>query len=64
MKKPASRGDTGLSKAFRQVSFETYAPSEQSRQAPYIARRYGLTPALASVVAELAFPAVDNWRNA
>lgn len=63
MRKPATRGATGLSNAFRQVSTERYAPAETPRQAPHIASRYGLTPLHAAVIAELAYPVVDSWRE-
>lgn len=63
MRKPATRGATGLSNAFRQVSTERYAPAETPRQAPFLASRYGLSPLHAALVAELAYPVVDTWRG-
>jgi hypothetical protein len=64
MKKPAHRGATaGLSNAFRQVSDERYAPEIAPRQAQHIANRFGLSPLHAALIAELAFPAADNWRG-
>lgn len=63
MKKPAARGATGLSNAFRQVSTERYAPAESPRQAPFLAARYGLSPLHAAVIAELAYPSSDDWRR-
>jgi hypothetical protein len=29
----------------------------------YLAARFGLTPSITGVVAELAYPAVDSWRG-
>lgn len=64
MKKPANRGGAtaGLSNAFRAVRDERYALEAAPRQDLYVARRFGLTAATAAVVAELAFPTVDQWR--
>lgn len=62
MKKPPSQGDRGLRNAAVAASIETYALPNPSRQAPYLTRRYGLTPATAGVVAELAFPSHDHRR--
>jgi len=62
MRKPASRGDTGLSNAFRQVSVERYAPDHAPLQARILSHRYGLPPATAAMLAELCFPSVDSWR--
>lgn len=65
MKKPAHRGATaGLSNAFRQVSVERYAPDHAPLQARTLGRRYGLTPAVAQAVAELAFATPEHWRRA
>ena len=65
MKKPALRGvaKAGLSNCVRQDRVERYAPTEVPRQAPYLTSRFRLTPSIAGVVAELAFPAVDSWRG-
>lgn len=64
MKKPAHRGaKAGLSKAVLAVSTERYAPVYAPRQASRLALRYGLSPLHAALVAELAFPDVDNWRS-
>jgi nitric oxide reductase activation protein len=63
MKKPAHRGATaGLSNAFRQVSVERYAPDHAPLQARILSHRFGLPPATAAMLAELAFPALDSWR--
>jgi hypothetical protein len=62
-KKPASRGDTGLSKAFRQVSVERYAADPPALQAEKLARRFGLSPVVAAQVAELAFAVSDTWGS-
>jgi len=65
MKKPAHRGaKAGLSKCVRQDRFEGYAPTEAPRQAPYLINRFGLTPSMAAVVAELAFATTDRWGRA
>lgn len=64
MKKPALRGvaKAGLSNCVRQDRVERYAPTETPRQAPYLISRFGLTPSIAAVIAELAYPALDTWR--
>lgn len=62
MKKPASRGDTGFSNAFRQVSVQRYAPDHAPLQARILSHRFGLPPATAAMLAELAFPVLDTWR--
>lgn len=62
MRKPASRGDTGLSNAFLAVREERYAPDHAPLQARTLTRRFGLPPATAAALAELAYPAVDSWR--
>lgn len=62
MKKPAHRGATaGLSNAFRQVSVERYAPTPAFRQDLYVARRFGLPPATAAAIADLAYTQVEHW---
>lgn len=64
MKKPAHRGATaGLSKSAVAANIERYALEIAPRQDLYLARRFGLSPALAVVVAELAYPALDTWRG-
>lgn len=62
MRKPASRGDTGLSNAFRQVSEERFTSTAPALQARALSHRFGLPPATAAVLAELAFPQIDSWR--
>lgn len=62
MKKPASRGDTGLSIAFLAVRDERCTSAEAPRQALHLANRYGLAPATAALLAELAYPVQDTWR--
>ena len=63
MKKPAHRGATaGLSNAFRAVREERYAPDHAPLQARILTQRFGLPPATAAALAELAFPQVDTWR--
>jgi|GEM_PF-2644314 len=64
MRKPASRGDTGLSNAFRQVSIERYASDLAPHQARKLRDRFGLTPAVAAVIAELALSTPEHWRRA
>lgn len=64
MKKPAHRGATaGLSNAFRQVSVERYAPAPAFRQDLYVARRFGIPPATAAAIAEIAFGHVEHWSR-
>ena len=63
MKKPAHRGATaGLSNAFLAVREERYAPDHAPLQARILSHRYGLPPATAAALAELAFPTLDTWR--
>jgi hypothetical protein len=62
MKKPASRGDTGFSNAFRQVSVETVPSEPHHLQAQKLADRYGLSSAVAAVVASLAYGVPESWR--
>ena len=62
MKKPASRGDTGLSNAAVAASVERFTSVQPLRQDLFMGRRFGLPPATAAALAELAFPAVDSWR--
>ncbi len=59
----ASRGATaGPSKsAFREVSTPSDTPAPSHQQA-FIATRFRQPSATAALLAELAFPSVDNWR--
>jgi hypothetical protein len=60
----AQRGLRRVSKSvFRQVDAYRDTPAQALRQ-DYLASRFGLTPAVAGVIAELAFPALDDWRVA
>jgi hypothetical protein len=61
MRKPASRGDTGLSNAFRQVSDERSTPATATLQARTLSRRYGLSAAVAAVVAGHLYAAPEHW---
>lgn len=64
MRKPAHRGATaGLSNASWQVSTERYAPDSAPRQAQYISTRFGVSPLHAALIAELAFPTLDEARG-
>lgn len=60
----ASRGATaGPSKsAFREVSTPSDTPLPPLRQA-FITARFRQPSATAALLAELAFPAVDDWRR-
>lgn len=59
----ASRGATaGLSNAFLEVREERFTSSEAPRQALHLANRFGLAPATAALLAELAYPVHDTWR--
>ncbi|SFM99644.1 hypothetical protein SAMN05192568_10975 [Methylobacterium pseudosasicola] len=60
----AQRGLRRVSKSvFCQVDTQRDTPAQALRQ-DYLAARFGLTPSIAGVVAELAFPNVDSWRGA
>ena len=59
----AQRGLRRVSKnVFRQVDVQGDTPAQAHRQ-DYLTSRFGLTPSTAGVVAELAFPVVDDWRG-
>lgn len=64
--KQKTRAQRGLRRVsenvFRQVDGFRDTPAQALRQ-DYLATRFGLTPSMAGVVAELAFPAVDSWRG-
>jgi hypothetical protein len=53
----------GLENAFLAARTETYAAPSASLQDLYLSR-FGLPPATAAAVRELAFPSVDSWRAA
>jgi hypothetical protein len=58
----AQRGLRRVSESvFRQVDAHRDTPAQALRQ-DYLAARFGLTPSIAAVIAELAYPAVDSWR--
>jgi hypothetical protein len=63
MRNPAHRGATaGLSNAAVAACEERSTALRPLRQDLFLARRFGLPPATAAVIAELAFPARDDWR--
>ncbi|XYD10511.1 hypothetical protein R1A27_08585 [Methylobacterium sp. NMS12] len=66
MKQKALAQRGALRRASKSVGFAVDTaeanPGTAFRQ-DYLAARFGLTPSIASVVAELAFPAVDDWRR-
>ena len=58
----ASRGATaGLRNAFLAARNETYASSPHSLQAQRLIRRYGLSPAVAAVVAAHVYAVPEVW---
>ncbi|AIQ91161.1 hypothetical protein [Methylobacterium oryzae] len=65
--KQKTRAQRGLRRVsqnvFRQVDVHGDTPAQALRQ-DHLTSRFGLTPSIAGVVAELAFPAIDSWRNA
>lgn len=65
--KQKTRAQRGLRRVsenvFRQVDVQRDTPAQALRQ-DYLTSRFGLTPSIAGVVAELAFLAVDSWRGA
>lgn len=48
----------------RQNDSSEVASSPLEIQTSRLRARYDFSPAVAAVIAELAFPAVDNWRRA
>ena len=64
MEKPANAGARRLS---GNVVFAAdnlvYAAPTSVLQAKTLSHRYGLTPAVAAVVAAHAFPQIDSWRG-
>lgn len=64
MKKPAHRGaKAGLSNAFLAGSTDRSSVDRPTLQALYIANRFGISLAHASVVAEQAFAVPDTWGS-
>ncbi len=60
----AQRGLRRVSKdVFRQVDIDRDTPAQALRQ-DYLAARFGLTPSMAALVAELAFTTTDRWGRA
>ena len=60
----AQRGLRRVSESvFRQVDTDRDTPAQALRQ-DYLATRFGLTPSMAGVVAELAFTVTDRWGRA
>ena len=63
MRNPAHRGATaGLSNAAVAACEERSTASRPFRQDVFLARRFGLPPATAAAIAELAYAQVDSWR--
>lgn len=63
MRNPAHRGATaGLSNAAVAAGSERSTASRPFRQDLFLAQRFGIPPATAAVIAELAFPVRDDWR--
>ncbi|MCJ2117658.1 hypothetical protein MKK65_13965 [Methylobacterium sp. J-001] len=57
----AQRGLRRVSKnVFCQVDIQRDTPAQALRQ-DYLAARFGLTPSVANLVAELAFTTTDRW---
>lgn len=62
MRNPAHRGATaGLSNAAVAACGERFTAPRPFRQDLFVARRFGIPPATAAVIAELAFPRTDHW---
>lgn len=63
MRNPAHRvgATAGLSNAAVAASVERSTASRPFRKDLFLARRFGIPPATASVIAELAFPRLDHW---
>ena len=63
MRNPAHRGATaGLStKTAVAAGTERSTASRPFRQDLFVSRRFGIPPATAAVIAELAFPRLDHW---
>jgi len=60
----AQRGLRRVSESvFRQVDTHRDTTAQALRQ-DYLASRFGLTPSMAGVVAELAFAVTDRWGRA
>ena len=60
----AQRGLRRVSESvFLAVDTERDTPAQALRQ-DYLAARFGLTPSMAGVVAELAFATIDRWGRA
>jgi hypothetical protein len=62
MKKPAHRGATAGSPNLS-LGGDRLEDTTQPRIFNHLRRRFGLAPATAAVIAELAFPAIDSWRG-
>lgn len=65
--KQKTRAQRGLRRVsvrvYRQVDTHRDTPAQALRQ-DYLATRFGLTPSMAGVVAELAFTVTDRWGRA
>ena len=65
MEKPANAGARRLSgNVVFAADSPVYASHQSAVQAKVLSHRYGLTPAVAAVVAAHAFPQIDSWRGA
>lgn len=62
--KQKTRAQRGLRRVsegvYRQVDIHRDTPAQTLRQ-DYLAARFGLTPSMAALVAELAFHTTDRW---
>lgn len=65
--KQKTRAQRGLRRVSKNVGFavdvQRNTPAPALRQ-DLLARRFGLTPSMAALISELAFPALDDWRVA
>ena len=64
-KKVEGRGAAQRSRPSGSVSRQSDAPEIAQRPFPvhHLASRFGLSPAVAATIAELAYPAVDTWSR-
>ncbi len=61
----ARRGPRRVSDSvFRQVDIQRYASALAPRQDLHLANRFGLPPATAALIAELAFSVPEHWGRA
>ena len=65
--KQKTRAQRGLRRVSKNVGFAVDIQRDTTAQAlrqDLLARRFGLTPSMAAVVAELAFATTDRWGHA